>query len=168
MSQFGYGNQGPSGMSPFGAPQQDLTIYSEKSRGTAFLLGFFGGVFGLDRFYAGHMGLGVLKLISCGGFGFWALIDLFLIAMGSFTDSDGKKLAPPPTYGNPKVDGSSLLLISLLAGSMGIDRFMLGQTGLGILKLITCGGFGIWQIVDVILIATGNVRDSEGNSLRWS
>lgn len=44
------------------------------------------------------------------------------------------------------------LIISLLAGSLGIDRFMIGDTGLGIGKLITCGGFGIWAVIDWFLI----------------
>jgi TM2 domain-containing membrane protein YozV len=45
-------------------------------------------------------------------------------------------------------DPSTILVVSLLAGSFGIDRFMLGDTGVGIGKLITCGGFGIWTIID--------------------
>ena len=46
------------------------------------------------------------------------------------------------------------LVLSILFGSLGVDRFMMGQIGLGILKLITFGGFGIWWLIDVILIAT--------------
>jgi TM2 domain-containing membrane protein YozV len=46
------------------------------------------------------------------------------------------------------IDPSTILVVSLLAGSFGIDRFMLGDTGVGIGKLITCGGFGIWTIID--------------------
>ncbi|MBL7100532.1 MAG: TM2 domain-containing protein [Nanoarchaeota archaeon] len=45
------------------------------------------------------------------------------------------------------------LIISLIFGSLGVDRFMLGQVVVGLLKLVTFGGFGIWWLVDVILIA---------------
>jgi TM2 domain-containing membrane protein YozV len=46
------------------------------------------------------------------------------------------------------------LLISILIGGLGIDRFYMGYVGLGILKLITGGGFGVWWLIDVILIAS--------------
>jgi TM2 domain-containing membrane protein YozV len=45
------------------------------------------------------------------------------------------------------------LLLSILVGSLGIDRFYMGYIGLGILKLITFGGFGIWWLIDLILVA---------------
>ncbi len=44
------------------------------------------------------------------------------------------------------------LILSLIGGMIGIDRFFIRDTGLGILKLITLGGFGIWYIADLILI----------------
>jgi TM2 domain-containing membrane protein YozV len=47
---------------------------------------------------------------------------------------------------------TTILIISILAGSLGIDRFMIGDAGLGIGKLLTCGGFGIWTIVDWFMI----------------
>jgi len=46
------------------------------------------------------------------------------------------------------------LLMSIFFGYLGVDRFMMGHIGLGLLKLITCGGFGVWWLVDMILIAT--------------
>lgn len=49
-------------------------------------------------------------------------------------------------------DPTTLLIISLLAGGLGIDRFILKDTMMGVLKLITCGGLGIWAIVDWFLI----------------
>ena len=44
------------------------------------------------------------------------------------------------------------LVLSLLTGNLGIDRFFIGDTGLGVAKLITCGGLGIWTIIDWFLI----------------
>jgi len=46
------------------------------------------------------------------------------------------------------------LVLSILFGGLGVDRFMMGKIGTGILKLVTGGGFGIWWLIDVILIAT--------------
>lgn len=45
-------------------------------------------------------------------------------------------------------DPTTLLIISIFLGHLGVDRFMLGQTGAGIGKLLTCGGLGIWTLID--------------------
>ena len=57
------------------------------------------------------------------------------------------------------------MVLSLLLGELGVDRFYLGYIGTGILKLVTCGGFGIWYLIDLIKIITGKMVDAKGNPL---
>jgi hypothetical protein len=77
--------------------------------------------------------------------------------------------APPagPTPMTPDAprDWLVALLLSIFLGTFGVDRFYLGHVGLGIGKLLTFGGCGIWWLIDVILIAVGNVTDSKGRPL---
>ncbi len=53
-----------------------------------------------------------------------------------------------------KVNWVLCLVMSVVFGSLGVDRFIMGKIGTGIFKLVTFGGLGIWWLVDVILIAT--------------
>jgi TM2 domain-containing membrane protein YozV len=57
------------------------------------------------------------------------------------------------TSGKRQVNWTLTLIMSILFGSLGVDRFIMGHIGLGILKLITLGGCGIWWLIDLILIA---------------
>jgi TM2 domain-containing membrane protein YozV len=50
-------------------------------------------------------------------------------------------------------DPSTIFIVSLLCGGLGIDRFMIGDTGIGVAKLLTLGGCGIWSIIDLFLIS---------------
>lgn len=68
-------------------------VFSQKQWITALLLSIFLGGLGVDRFYLGHTGIGVGKLLTLGGCGIWALVDMIIIAMRNVTDSDGLPLA---------------------------------------------------------------------------
>lgn len=58
------------------------------------------------------------------------------------------------------------VVLSFFLGTLGIDRFYLGHTWLGLAKLVTIGGLGIWALIDCVLIAVRVVRDSDGLPLR--
>lgn len=75
---------------------------------------------------------------------------------------------PMQPYANPKSEKSFLAtwLFSLFLGGLGVDRFYLGKIGTGVLKLITFGGFGIWALIDLILVLTGAQKDREGRELQ--
>lgn len=59
---------------------------------TALLLSIFVGALGVDRFYMGLVGTGILKLITLGGLGIWWVIDLIMIATNSLKDKQGNYL----------------------------------------------------------------------------
>ncbi|MFH1571290.1 MAG: TM2 domain-containing protein [Gemmatimonadota bacterium] len=94
---------------------------SPRSRLAAALLCFFLGVFGAHRFYVGKIGTGILTIVTLGGcFGIWPMIDLILIAVGAFTDAEGRPVTswePAPAPAGPAGRATEL------QGRMdGIDR----------------------------------------------
>jgi len=149
---------------------------SSKDKGILIILAWLLGIFGIDQFYRGKIGLGILKLLTLGGCGIWALIDHILYTVGSLpVDSEGKPIADRKTIESlskmlgdaaaklSEKDKSILILLSILLGGLGIDRFYRGQIGLGIFKLLTLGGCGIWALIDSILYIVGSHPvDSEG------
>jgi ribosomal protein L40E len=85
----------PQPQPQYQAPPQQYTqqqpdyLKGGKSKIVAAVLSFFLGWLGVDRFYLGYVGLGVIKLITFGGFGIWELIDFIMILMGRLGPADG-------------------------------------------------------------------------------
>jgi len=70
------------------AAQQPYTQFSDKSKIVTTLLCYFLGTLGVHRFYTGKIGTGILMLLTLGGFGIWAIVDMVMIVTGSYTDKN--------------------------------------------------------------------------------
>jgi TM2 domain-containing membrane protein YozV len=64
-----------------------------------------------------------------------------------------------------QVNSDKEFMVALILAILipGIDRIYAGSIGLGILKFITFGGFGIWWLVDLVKLVTGSYKDASGN-----
>jgi hypothetical protein len=72
------------------------------------------------------------------------------------------RYCPFPHENKLKKSRLTMFLVSFFVGTLGIDRFMLGYIGHGIGKLLTCGGFGVWWLVDWVLICNYRMTDHQG------
>jgi len=61
-----------------------------------------------------------------------------------------------------------VLILCWFAGVLGVHRFYTGHTGIGIAQLLTLGGCGIWTLIDLIIILSGNFKDADGNLIKQS
>ena len=87
-------------------------------------------------------------------------------AYGAYPQAPYPSVQPWPYWGPvSNRDYLTTLLLSIFLGQLGVDRFYLGYTGLGVAKLLTFGGCGVWWIIDVILIATDKLADVDGRPL---
>ena len=69
-------------------------------------------------------------------------------------DESKLQIACSISYTDPNIS----LIASILGGTLGIDRFLIGDIGLGVGKLLTCGGCGIWTIIDWFMISSATKR----------
>jgi TM2 domain-containing membrane protein YozV len=70
-------------------------------------------------------------------------------------------------YGRPYSDKSKIVagVLQLLLGEFGAGRWYTGHYGIAVAQLLTCGGLGIWALIDGIMMLVGNVNDSQGRPL---
>jgi len=91
--------------------------------------------------------------------------------MSNYQAPDGNDLPPvasaqsASTGGVPQKNFMTTALLGIFLGTFGADRFYLGDTGLAIAKLLTCGGCGIWSLIDNIMLVTGQRTDAQKRPL---
>lgn len=106
-----YTNAAPAGPQYYPAP-----TYPQKSFITTWLLSLLLGALGVDRFYLGKVGTGLLKLFTFGGLGVWALIDLIIILCGGITD---KRRQPLAGYSKHKILAWIVSIVLVVVGAIG-------------------------------------------------
>ncbi|HVF20603.1 MAG TPA: TM2 domain-containing protein [Mycobacteriales bacterium] len=73
-----------------------------------------------------------------------------------------------PMTGVPLSDKSKVIagVLQLVLGAVGAGRWYTGHYGIAVAQLLTCGGLGIWALIDGIMMLVGNVKDPQGRPLR--
>ena len=79
-------------------------------------------------------------------------------------DSQKEKLLDSSTRTN-SIDWLALFLLTFFVGVLGVHRFYVGKIGTGVLMLITLGGLGVWFLVDLLLVVTGQFTNKDGQKI---
>ena len=148
----------PPQYAPYPGQVPVMAIEPQKSWIATVLLCQFLGTLGVHRFYTGRIITGILQLLTFGGFGIWVLVDLIMIISGDFKDSYNRPLDQQPVMGGNR-SWITAAFLCLFLGWLGVHRFYTGHIITGILQLLTFGGFGIWVLIDLIMIYTDSFKD---------
>jgi TM2 domain-containing membrane protein YozV len=165
---------------------------SQYTMQTVGLLALFVGWLGVHRFYVGHKrtgalqaALGILSAISglvpifALPLLMWVVLDIVWIITREFTDGRGLRVArldakDTRVYAGSRVppklreasaslkSRSIAMILVLLLGLIGAHRFYVGRVGSGLAMLFTLGGFGLWWLIDLVIVASGQLKDDEG------
>ncbi|HLX57487.1 MAG TPA: TM2 domain-containing protein [Ktedonobacteraceae bacterium] len=142
-------------------PGPMMAMAPQKNWLATVLLCQFLGTLGVHRFYTGRIVSGIFQLLTFGGFGIWTLVDLIMIITGDFKDNYDRPLSHQPVRGGSR-NWSTTALLCLFLGWLGIHRFYNGRIVSGVFQLLTFGGFGIWTLIDLIMIYTDSFTDDMG------
>jgi TM2 domain-containing membrane protein YozV len=148
----------PPQYTPYPGQVPVMAMEPQKSWLATVLLCQFLGTLGMHRFYTGRIVSGIFQLLTFGGFGIWTLIDLIMIVSGDFKDQYNRPLDHPPVMVGSRSWVTAAFLCMFL-GWLGVHRFYTGRVVSGIFQLLTFGGFGIWALIDLIMIYTDSFKD---------
>ena len=142
--------------------EKDINRKQNEDRLVAMFLCFFLGALGIHRFYLGKTKSAILQLITLGGLGIWALIDLILLITNKLKINETKRDIQEIGQDTEISDKNWFItfVLCLIFGILGIHRFYLGKIKSGIIQLFTLGGLGIWALIDLFEIATHQFTDS--------
>ena len=158
-------------------------LVGQENRNKAILVGLsitpLAGLLGFHRFYLNQTGIGIAKigllfagLISLAishimsFFVFvsaivWYAVDAYLVLKGEMKDAKDREIVH-----DKERYQTTAVLISIYWGFFGVDRYYLGHKSLAIIKAVTYGGFGIWYLLDILLVILNNLKDSKGQKMK--
>ena len=84
---------------------------------------------------------------------------------GVATHPDGKPLYDAAGRATSPKSRAAAAILAWFLGVFGVHRFYAGKIGTGVLMLITFGGFGIWALIDFVMIVVGSFKDKQGRVL---